>query len=185
MSERTHDDRLGEILRDGDRVGLRYERHLGHAPERVWRALTESDDLAHWFPADILGERRVGAPLRFRFWPQAVEQAGAEMEQVGVDLDDPELPGELLVWDPPHVFELTWDTERLRWELEPDGDGTRLVLVTWVLGDQGPRGIAGTAAGYHVCLDQLEELLDVGTSTPAGREAIEELESTYRERGAV
>ena len=30
-------NRLGEILRDGDRYGLRYERRLRHPPEKVWR----------------------------------------------------------------------------------------------------------------------------------------------------
>ncbi len=29
---------------------LRFERRLDHSPERVWRALTEPDELAHWFP---------------------------------------------------------------------------------------------------------------------------------------
>jgi uncharacterized protein YndB with AHSA1/START domain len=186
QSDRTTDrrDRLGEILHDGDRVGLRFERRLGHAPERVWRALTASEDLRHWFPADIVGERRAGAPLRLRFWPESVEQAAAEMEQVGVDPLDPELPGELLVWDPPRVFELMWDTDRLRWELEPDGAGTRLVFVTWLLGEQGPRGTAGTAAGYHACLDQLEELLATGTSRTVDRAEIEALERAYAALGA-
>jgi uncharacterized protein YndB with AHSA1/START domain len=181
MSDQTfQSDRLGEILHDGDRVGLRFERRLGHAPERVWRALTEAEDLKHWFPTNIIGERREGAPLRFRFWPEAVELSAAEMEQMGIDLDDPELPGELLVWDPPRVFDLRWNTDRVRWELEPDGDGTRLVLVTWLLGEaQGPEAVAGTAAGYHTCLDQLEELLDGGATGMPDRSDIEALGRAY------
>ena len=180
MSDHTfQSDRLGEILHDGDRVGLRFERRLNHAPERVWRALTESEDLKHWFPTDIIGERREGAPLRFRFWPEAVELSAAEMEQMGIDLDDPELPGELLVWDPPRIFEVRWNADQVRWELEPDGDGTRLVLVTWLLGEQAPQGTAGTAAGYHVCLDQLEELLDRGATGMPDRGEIDALGRTY------
>lgn len=31
---------------------LRLERRLRHPVQRVWRALTEPDELAHWFPAD-------------------------------------------------------------------------------------------------------------------------------------
>lgn len=31
---------------------LRLERRYRHSVERVWRAITESDELAHWFPAD-------------------------------------------------------------------------------------------------------------------------------------
>ena len=48
---------MGEVLHDGETVGLRYERHLSHPVERVWRALTDSDQLRHWLPIDIIGER--------------------------------------------------------------------------------------------------------------------------------
>ena len=172
--------RLGEVLRDGDRVKLRYERHLAHAPEKVWRALTESEQLRHWFPADIIGERRAGAALELRFWPETVEQARDEIEAIGVDPDDATLPGELRIWDPPRVLELTWDTDLLRYELEPDGDGTRLLFTTW-LGEPGPGGTPSTAAGYHSCLDSLGELLDTGSVTAPGRDDIEALQQRYAE----
>lgn len=173
--------RLGEVLRDGDRTGLRYERRLAHPPEKVWRALTESEHLRHWFPADIVGERRAGAPLRLRFWPESVAHGRAELEAAGIDLDDAVLPGEVVVWDPPRVFELTWDNDRLRYELEPDGAGTRLVFTTWLLGEQGPKGVPGTAAGYHVCLDALAGLLDAGSSPEPDGAAIRALEERYAE----
>lgn len=176
------DARLGEVLRDGGRIGLRYERRLAHPPEKVWCALTESEHLRHWFPADIVGERRSGAPLRLRFWPESVEQARAEIEAVGVDPDEAVLPGELLTWDPPRVFEFTWDVDHLRYELEPDGAGTLLVFTTWLLGDPGPKGTPGTAAGYHVCLDALEQLLDTGSSTMPGAAAVTALEERYAAR---
>ncbi|WP_280400979.1 SRPBCC domain-containing protein [Nocardia carnea] len=151
--------RLGEVLRDGDRVGTRYERILAHPPAKVWRAITESDHLRHWFPADILGERRAGAEIRFRFWPEAVEQASAELTEMDIDLDDPELPGRILTWEPPRVFEFLWDDEHLRFELFAAEQGTRLVCTVW-FGTPGPHGLSGTAAGYHVCLDELVDSLD-------------------------
>ena len=77
-------NRLGEILRDADRYGLRYERRLRHPPERVWRALTESDALRHWMPADMVGERRAGADLVFPFWPAHVERFGIPAEQAAL-----------------------------------------------------------------------------------------------------
>jgi uncharacterized protein YndB with AHSA1/START domain len=40
----------GSLLSEGGRYVLRFERHLGHSVERVWRALTEPSELAHWFP---------------------------------------------------------------------------------------------------------------------------------------
>ncbi len=148
-------NRLGEILRDGDRYGLRYERRLRHPPEKVWRALTESESLRHWMPADILGERRIGAVLTFPFWP-------AHAERYGIPAEQAVLSGRMLAWEPPRLLEYSWDADVLRFELSPDGDGTRLVFTTW-LGEVDQYPADGTAAGYHACLDQLAELLDTGS----------------------
>lgn len=150
---------LGTVRRDGEVVVLAYERDLAHPPEKVWRAITESQHLRHWFPADIVGERVAGADLRFVFWPEAVEQAGEEIEAGGVPLDDPTLPGRMITWEPPRLLELTWDTEHLRFDLDPVDGGTRL-RVTVRASEPGPRGYQSTAAGYHVCLDALVAHLD-------------------------
>lgn len=176
MTEVT--ERLGEVLHDGERVGTRYERALAHPPAKVWRALTESEHLRYWFPADILGERRTGAELRIRFWPESIEQAGAELAEAGIDSDDAVLPGRILTWDPPRVFEFLWDDEQLRFELLPDGPGTRLLCTVW-FGTPGPRGFPGTAAGYHVCLDALADSLASGSGGLPDPETIAALERRY------
>ena len=47
---------------DEGRTVLRFERRLAHAPDKVWRAVTEPSELAHWFPAKIEAyELRPGA----------------------------------------------------------------------------------------------------------------------------
>ena len=46
--------------------------------------------------------------------------------------------------------------------LEPTSEGTLLTFTTW-LGPDQPAGTTGTAAGWHVCLDQLVDLLDRGS----------------------
>jgi uncharacterized protein YndB with AHSA1/START domain len=150
---------MGTVRQDGATVVLGYERELAHPPEKVWRAITESDHLRHWFPADIVGERAAGADLRFVFWPEVVAQAGQEVEAVGVPLDDPSLPGRMISWEPPRLLELTWDTEHLRFQLDPHDGGTRLRLTIRAT-EPGPRGYQSTAAGYHVCLDALVAHLD-------------------------
>ncbi|MCK0112122.1 SRPBCC family protein [Ornithinimicrobium sp. F0845] len=182
----TTESRLGTVLREGDTVGLRYERHLSHPPEKVWAALTESEHLHHWFPADIVGERRAGAEVQLPFWPETAESAAEELEQQGIDLDDPVLPGRILEWDPPRLFVLEWgnaraDADLLRFELTPLDDGTRLVFTTW-LGTRGPHGHEGTGAGYQVCLGLLEQLLDGDAPTTPGPEEVQELERQYAER---
>lgn len=168
MTNQSRD--LGAVSRQDGRIGLRYERHLPHPVEKVWRALTESEHLQHWFPADLVGERRPGGGLDVRFWPAHVEAYA---------IDEPVLPGEIRVWDPPKVFEWTWSTDVLRWELEETGDGTLLTFTTW-LGD-GESGLVNTAAGYHVCLDYLETLLDTGSTPPLVGVDVAPVEARYTE----
>lgn len=165
----TTDQPLGQILRDGERPAVRYERHLAHSPEKVWRALTESEHLQHWMPCDIVGDRQQGATIELPFWPAHVQKYNIPMAS---------MPGKITVWDPPSVFEWEWATDLVRFELTPDGDGTTLVLTTW-LSEMGGDP-AKTAAGYHACLDNLMELLDVGAvSTPLVDVSVGDLETRY------
>lgn len=161
-------ERLGTLRVDGGEWSLRFERRLPHPPDKVWRAITESAHLEHWLPADIVGERRAGASIRLPFWPQHQERYGSEL---------PVLDGRILVWDPPSVFEWTWDVDRLRFELEPAAGGTLLRFTTW-LHDPGTPN-EGTAAGYHVCFDLLEAELDGVPRTLPPDAEIEVLERRY------
>ena len=149
----TVDHPLGEVLRDGDTIGLRYVRQLAHPPERVWRAITESDQLRHWLPTDIVGERRAGASIQLPFWPDLVDK---------YEIADDTLTGRILTWDPPRTFSWMWDRDTLIFELHPTDTGTRLVFTTWVVDTTA--GVDKTAAGYHVCLDQLALLVDTGSA---------------------
>ena len=134
-----------EQLAGGPR--LRFTRRLDHPPEKVWRAITEPEHLAAWFPDTIVVERwEIGAQLRF-------EQAP------GGSFD-----GEVLAYDPPRSVEFRWGTDVIRLEVEPDGDGTRLTLLDSLdaLGKAARDG-----AGWHLCLDALESHLDGSPPNPA------------------
>ena len=168
----TREQPMGTVLRDGQRWGLRYERLLRHPPEKVWAGLTKSEHLRHWMPCDIVGDRKEGADIELPFWPAQIERYAIE---------EPVLYGKILVWDPYRVFEWTWDADMLRWELEAVADGTLLILTTWLGKDVD---IAkDVAAGYHVCLDQLIELLDTGTVGPLEDADVHRWEDRYT--GAV
>jgi uncharacterized protein YndB with AHSA1/START domain len=137
---------MATLSNSGDRPVLRFERRLAHPADRVWTALTDPAELAHWFPAMIEGERAVGATIHFRF--------------EGVDLAD---AGEILEFEPPRLFMYRWGDSTLRWELVPDGTGCRLVF-THTLGGEPPlgdvRSAARHAAGWDVCLEALAVRLD-------------------------
>jgi uncharacterized protein YndB with AHSA1/START domain len=126
----------GELARTDGRPVVRFTRRLGHAPAAVWRALTEPEHLAAWFPTTIEGERRRGAPLHFGF----------------LDMEAPPFDGEMLSFDPPTVMELRWGDETLRFELQPVESGTVLIL-TVVFDEMGK--VSRDAAGWHSCLDLL------------------------------
>lgn len=179
--------RLGTVSRDGGTLRLRYERHLAHPPEAVWRALTESSNLRHWFPADIVGERAAGAAIRLPFWPEGAQESLDTLEKAGVDTTtmdlDEVLPGLIRTYEPPRLFEFVWgnpdgEADVLRFELEPHDGGARLVFTTWP-GEPGPLGHAGTAAGWHACLDALQSLLDHGTVEEPEHSSVLELQEHY------
>lgn len=126
---------------DGSPV-LRFERQLAHPPAKVWKAITEPAEMAHWFPAAVDTELKPGASMRFTFPDEAPLDANNE--------------GEILEFDPPKVYAFRWNTDVLRFELVPDGSGCRLVFSQTLGGGWVGRLTAGrTATGWDVCLDTL------------------------------
>jgi uncharacterized protein YndB with AHSA1/START domain len=126
---------------------LRFERRLRHAPAKVWRAVTDPAELRHWFPAAVEAELRPGAPMRFTFPDEAAVSGTWD--------------GEVLEVDEPKVFMFRWNSDVIRIELVPDGDGCRLVFTQTIGGGRtGLLGAGRTAAGWDTCLDQLVAQLD-------------------------
>jgi uncharacterized protein YndB with AHSA1/START domain len=124
---------------DGRSV-LRFERRLAHPVEKVWRAVTDPAEMAHWFPAIVEMDPRPGGRIRYTY--PAGEAAPDE--------------GQIIELDPPRVFALTWNDDALRMELTPDGTGTRLVF-THTFTD---RPMAGSfATGWETCLGALDKTL--------------------------
>ena len=146
----------GELIHQGDRPGLRYVRHYPHPIERVWRAITASDQLRHWMPCDIVGDRAQGAAITLPFWPGHVEKYA---------IDEPTLTGRIELWDPPNRFSWTWGGDLLKFELSVVDGGTELIFTTWPE-DPDLAGIVNAAGGYHLCLAELALLLDTGTAPP-------------------
>jgi uncharacterized protein YndB with AHSA1/START domain len=132
-----------ETLPDG-RVALRFERHLAHPREKVWRALTETSQLRVWF-VEILDYDR----CRLDFAP------GAELDFVAEGM--PTGHGTVTACDPPALLEYTWDGEVLRWELASDGEGCRLTFTNVV---DDPDTAAAVTTGWQTGLDRLSNHLD-------------------------
>jgi uncharacterized protein YndB with AHSA1/START domain len=144
------------------RPAVRFERRLAHPVDRVWRAVTDPDELAHWFPSRVDVDLRPGGAMHFTF------------EQEGV----PDADGRVVELDPPRRFAFTWGDELLRIELEAaDGDEGCLLRFTHVLSrdDQAARD----AAGWHVCLDRLRRRLAGDDTTAPTSEPTAEWRAHY------
>jgi uncharacterized protein YndB with AHSA1/START domain len=131
--------RTGTVVLDGERPAVRLERLLPDPPPVVWSAITDRVQLEAWFPCDVEvegGAWVVGAAITFVF---------------PVDVIDMTLTGTVLVVDEPRALAYTWGEEVLRFELSPEGTGTRLVLID----ELPPSGAARNAAGWEECLDRL------------------------------
>lgn len=131
-----------ELLLDGPRPSVRLERLLADAPASVWPALTDRARLRGWFPCDVEvagGKWQEGAAITFVFPPEVIDLT---------------LTGTVLAVDPPSTLAFSWGDESLRFELSPEGGGTRLALS-----DELPaQAAARNAAGWDVCLDRLAGL---------------------------
>jgi uncharacterized protein YndB with AHSA1/START domain len=151
----------GELEQVEDRWRLRFVRRLPHSPEKVWRAISEPEHLKVSFPTDSEGERATGAALRFVF------REG----------EGPDIEGRMLVYQPPSLLEFSWGGEEvLRFELEPDEDGTRLTFLD-TFDELGKA--SRDAAGWHACLDVLVYHL-AGEELPwKPRERWEEVHDIY------
>jgi uncharacterized protein YndB with AHSA1/START domain len=134
-----------KLLTIDDRPVLRLQRRLKHAPEKVWRAITDPAELAHWFPARVDVDLRDGGAIRFTF-----------------PGEDTTTTGHVVTADPPREFTFVWNDDTLRWLISPDGDGSLLEFThTFGRGDPAIAKLAAgrNAAGWDVCLDALDARL--------------------------
>src|SRR3954468_23897150 len=138
-----------EVQKDGDKWTLVLTRELRHAPEKVWRALTEPAQLREWAPFDADGD--LGA-------------TGSKVKLTTVGTPTPQVSETTVTRaEAPKLLEYNWGGSDLRWELDSLSDGgTRLTL--WHNIDR--RFIPWGAAGWHICFDVLERLI---AGKPIGR----------------
>lgn len=158
----------GTLYEENGRYVLRFERRLSHPPERVWAAITDPEELCGWFPQGVEyeGEMTAGGKMRFH-WDEEDEE--------------PPFGGEILAFDPPRLFEYTWDDQVLRFELRPEGEGCVLIF-TDTMNDR--EGVDANAAGWHACLDALMALLDGRLLERSSQERSAGLREVYAENFA-
>ena len=137
------------VQKNGEKWTLILVRELRHAPNKVWRALTEPEHLRQWAPFDADGSLgTVGSTVKLT-WVGTAQVSEATVTRA----------------DSPSVLEFS----DMRWELEPLGGGTRLTL--WHSIDR--RFIAWGAAGWHICFEVLIQVLGgIAIARIAGSDAV-------------
>lgn len=137
-----------ELIDQDGHAELVVRRRYPHPVDRVWRAVTEAEHLAAWFPGAPVFDLRRGGRVRF------VEFAG-----------DPAEFGEVLDLDPPHLLRFTWDTDIVTLELADEGADTLLTLTNR-LEDRPAAG--SVATGWEACLEVLGQVIRGESPTDPG-----------------
>jgi uncharacterized protein YndB with AHSA1/START domain len=132
--------KLGNVTKEENGYTVRLERTLPYPITTVWSALTEAKKLAQWF-TDVEMDFVVGGKMSIRFRDEAKTESFANILRI----------------EPPRVFEYSWEGELATWELFPEGNHRCKLVLTY---SKLPDTYAISApAGWHVLLDQLEEVL--------------------------
>jgi uncharacterized protein YndB with AHSA1/START domain len=123
------------------RAVLRFRRRLAQPVDRVWSALTQTDQLQRWHPTPFALEPAVGGRVDFRS-----------------DLGGPDMrTGVVRAYDAPRTLAYTWGEDELRFELEPSADGGCELVLTHSFDDR--MKAARDAAGWDLCLRALDRSL--------------------------
>jgi uncharacterized protein YndB with AHSA1/START domain len=142
------------------RYTLRYVRVFPQAIERVWKAVTDADQLNLWFMPVTEIEPRLGGRCLFSWGGR--RQDGHE--------------GEVLVFDPPGRVRYGTDGGAIEFLLEPTADGTRFTFLQLfrddfrhdAMAEQPGGGLPagpdtpwrpGFVAGFHLTFEALRTFL--------------------------
>ncbi|MEW2398789.1 SRPBCC family protein [Streptomyces sp. NPDC046862] len=122
---------------DDGRPAVRFSRVYDHPVDRVWRFVTDPDELAHWFPSRAEIELRPGGTVTFSGDPNMENSTGT-----------------VLAVDPPRHLSFDWGGDELHFDLESlDDKRTRLILTNVLAATDTA---ARNGAGWEVCLTALD-----------------------------
>lgn len=159
------DGPLGRFVRNGAAYDLIIERRIAKPVEKVWAALTVPERLADWFTATQV-DLRLGGRFNLAF-----DSENYRMQGVIVELEPPRLLA--YTWpDPAHPDSI------VRYELEPDGAGCRLILTQTGLGKDL---VGSVVAGWHTFLEGLPGATE-GAANPWTKAREDEVLALYQGR---
>ncbi|MHA5047755.1 SRPBCC family protein [Streptomyces sp. SD15] len=122
---------------DDGRPAVRFSRTYEHPVDRVWRFVTDADELAGWFPSRPEIELRPGGTITFSGDPHAADSTG-----------------HVIAVDPPRHLSFDWGGDELCFDLEALEEKRTFFTLTDILAAENTA--ARNAAGWEVCLAALD-----------------------------
>lgn len=152
----------GSYFEYNGRPAVRFQRTYPHPAERMWAALTEPAELAHWFPSTVRMDSHEGGKIEFSGDPDLEASSGT-----------------LLAYDPPRRLAYTWGGDELHFEIEPVDDRSCTLTLINVL--EAENTAARNAAGWTVCLAELGKHVSGTTAEGPHGESAEPWRPLYEE----
>ncbi|HWF77681.1 MAG TPA: SRPBCC family protein [Caulobacteraceae bacterium] len=161
------DDATAALSRNGDAVVGVMTRVSDHAPAEIWRMLTDPARLPEWLAPGRI-EPRVGGAARLDF------------ADSGTVIDS-----QVSTYEDGRTLEYSWSSpgepaRPVRWEIAPDGGGSRLTLTLTTPAGEDP---GRACAGWEAHLEMLEAALE-GVPIKFPFERFKAARDAYREKVA-
>ena len=126
---------------------------IAAAPQRVFSALTQQDEIAHWWTNDLTAKPEVGSLAEFRF-----TRWGAGILQFEIaELD----PDKKVRWISRQGLP-QWAGTSVTWQLTPVHNGTKLIFTHDGFAQVDER----TRGAWEYFLASLKSYLETGKGTP-------------------
>lgn len=129
-----------EITQADQGYTAKFIRQLAHPVEKVWAMLTENDKLQQWFEELKIEDLKKGGTISFNMGDEEFKKM------------------EILEYEEGELLGFEWAEDQVTFQLQEDQNLTKLTMIENIkkLTPQTAKDLAG----WHVCLDVIEALLD-------------------------
>jgi len=157
---------LGQYVIVDGHSGVQFECELPGSVEQVWAAVTAPEQVRLWFPSNLIFQPLVGGEVRFSGDPNISDQTGRVLD-----------------YEPRKRLGFTWGDSEVHFAVSRvELHVSRFVLLNLLA---SPDEAARNAAGWQLCLEQLEALLSTGQADGPHSQVSEDWSAIYEAYVAV
>lgn len=130
-----------ELTQQDEGYKAAFERRMEHAMADVWNMLADNNKLRQWFDELHISETGKGGKLIFDMGDGSIEEL------------------QIIDYEEGRVLAFEWWGDAVRFEVEKDGNGGSILRLIETIQQITPQ-TAKDLAGWHVCLDVIEAILN-------------------------